>query len=179
MASFPGEPHSVTVKLVSKKPFDVLDYLLACGEIKSEEYVQDVTFTIHERERHGWNEGSGVFIFPPFIFANESRDPLFYYKGCLFSVSGGSWQQLGLIEGAIIALHEQEKKEEVKRRRYIPSAVRRAVWERDGGKCKKCGADTNLQYDHIIPVSRGGGSTEQNVELLCVMCNQNKSDAIQ
>ncbi|MGV0157167.1 HNH endonuclease [Rhodococcus sp. GB-02] len=35
----------------------------------------------------------------------------------------------------------------------------------------ECGASTYLEYDHIIPFSRGGASTEGNVQLLCRACN--------
>jgi 5-methylcytosine-specific restriction endonuclease McrA len=58
--------------------------------------------------------------------------------------------------------------------RYIPPEVRRAVWERDTGRCRSCGALSDLQFDHIIPVSKGGS----NLELLCRACNQRKSDII-
>lgn len=37
----------------------------------------------------------------------------------------------------------------------------------------------NLEYDHIVPVSRGGSNTARNVELLCEVCNRSKGDRIQ
>jgi 5-methylcytosine-specific restriction endonuclease McrA len=61
----------------------------------------------------------------------------------------------------------------------IPSEIRREVWRRDEGKCVKCGSRKNLEYDHIIPVSRGGSNTARNIELLCEVCNRAKSDLIQ
>jgi Holliday junction DNA helicase RuvB len=61
----------------------------------------------------------------------------------------------------------------------IPSDVRREVWRRDGGKCAKCGSRERLEYDHIIPVTRGGSNTARNIELLCEACNRAKSDLIQ
>ena len=64
-------------------------------------------------------------------------------------------------------------------RETISSAVRREVWRRDEGKCVKCGSRSNLEYDHIIPVSRGGSNTARNIELLCKACNRAKSDLIQ
>ena len=64
-------------------------------------------------------------------------------------------------------------------REAIPSAVRREVWRRDEGKCKKCGSRKNLEYDHIIPVAEGGSNTARNIELLCEACNRAKSDLIQ
>lgn len=51
--------------------------------------------------------------------------------------------------------------------RYIPSEVRIKVWLRDEGKCKKCGGKENLEFDHIIPISRGGSNSKNNIELLC------------
>jgi hypothetical protein len=62
--------------------------------------------------------------------------------------------------------------------RYIPSEVRIRVWNRDGGKCKRCGAKEDLEFDHIIPVSKGGSNTENNIELLCKKCNRGKSNRI-
>jgi HNH endonuclease len=62
--------------------------------------------------------------------------------------------------------------------RGIPQHVKAAVWQRDGGRCVQCGADTYLEFDHIIPWSKGGASTLDNVQLLCRRCNLAKSDRI-
>jgi len=64
-------------------------------------------------------------------------------------------------------------------RTKIPESVRIFVWQRDEGKCSRCGSRKNLEYDHIIPVSKGGSNTERNVELLCETCNREKSDHIE
>jgi holliday junction DNA helicase RuvB len=64
-------------------------------------------------------------------------------------------------------------------RTSIPSEVRREVWRRDGGKCVKCGSRERLEFDHIIPVAKGGSNTARNIELLCETCNRAKSDLIQ
>lgn len=56
--------------------------------------------------------------------------------------------------------------------RYIPARVKKAVFERDNGKCTKCGTTKFLQYDHITPYSMGGKSTVENLRLLCANCNQ-------
>jgi hypothetical protein len=63
-------------------------------------------------------------------------------------------------------------------REAIPTSVRRAVWSRDSGRCAQCGSRDRLEYDHIIPVSKGGSNTERNIELLCEACNRAKSDSI-
>jgi hypothetical protein len=64
------------------------------------------------------------------------------------------------------------------RRERIPEDVRVFVWERDGGCCQRCGANEDLQFDHIVPVSKGGSNEANNVELLCSACNQKKSGDI-
>jgi 5-methylcytosine-specific restriction endonuclease McrA len=63
-------------------------------------------------------------------------------------------------------------------REAIPEEVRIAVWRRDGGQCARCASRENLEYDHIIPVSKGGSNTARNIELLCESCNRSKKDSI-
>jgi 5-methylcytosine-specific restriction endonuclease McrA len=58
--------------------------------------------------------------------------------------------------------------------RHISDATKRAVWERDGGKCCGCGGVENIEYDHKVPVSKGGNSDESNIQLLCRPCNRAK-----
>jgi hypothetical protein len=57
----------------------------------------------------------------------------------------------------------------------IPEKVRIEVWRRDGDKCARCGSRERLEYDHVVPISRGGSNTARNVELLCESCNRKKS----
>jgi tetratricopeptide (TPR) repeat protein len=63
-------------------------------------------------------------------------------------------------------------------RAAIPEKVRHAVWRRDEGRCVQCGSQENLEFDHIIPVVRGGANTERNLQLLCEPCNRAKSAKI-
>jgi hypothetical protein len=60
----------------------------------------------------------------------------------------------------------------------IPKSVRIEVWRRDGGQCVRCSSRENLEYDHIVPVSRGGSNTARNIELLCESCNRSKGAQI-
>lgn len=60
----------------------------------------------------------------------------------------------------------------------ISTDLRRAVFERDGGACGECGATFDIQYDHILPVSLGGATTIENLQLLCGDCNRAKSDSL-
>jgi len=87
-----------------------------------------------------------------------------------------------LAEATIDALTRMSKRQLVMPQngssRHIPQDVKLAVWQRDGGKCVQCSATSYLEYDHIIPFSRGGASTIGNVQLLCRRCNLEKSDRI-
>ena len=60
----------------------------------------------------------------------------------------------------------------------IPREVVDAVYRRDGGRCVYCGSTENLQLDHIIPFSKGGATTLENLQLLCQKCNLEKSNHI-
>jgi hypothetical protein len=64
------------------------------------------------------------------------------------------------------------------KRHSVPKKVQDRVWNRDGGKCVECRSNENLEFDHIIPVSKGGANTYRNIQLLCGTCNRSKSDKI-
>ena len=60
----------------------------------------------------------------------------------------------------------------------IPQEIVDAVYRRDKGRCVKCGSTQNLQLDHIIPFSKGGATSVENLQLLCQKCNLEKSNKI-
>jgi Holliday junction DNA helicase RuvB len=64
-------------------------------------------------------------------------------------------------------------------RQPISTDVMMLVWQRDQGRCVKCGNQEKLEYDHIIPVSKGGSNTARNIQLLCEHCNRTKSANIE
>ena len=65
----------------------------------------------------------------------------------------------------------------------IPSWVKKAVFLRDKGRCVKCSkdltgliaSDSNLHYDHIVPLNLFGANDPTNIQLLCADCNIRKS----
>ncbi len=63
-------------------------------------------------------------------------------------------------------------------REAIPDDVKHLVWTRDQGSCRNCGATVELQFDHIIPVSMGGSSSPDNLQVLCGPCNRQKGASI-
>ncbi len=67
--------------------------------------------------------------------------------------------------------------------RRIPRAVRRAVFERDGGRCtftgangRRCESRWRLELDHIQPVAKGGESTAANLRLRCRTHNRHAAE---
>src|SRR5579875_625292 len=53
--------------------------------------------------------------------------------------------------------------------------TRRAVFARDGHRCQYCGAQAE-NIDHVVPRSRGGTHTWDNVVAACRRCNAQKED---
>ena len=80
--------------------------------------------------------------------------------------------------GRLRTIRAREEEAGQARRERIPDEVRAFVWERDQGRCVRCGAEDELQFDHVIPVAKGGGSAIDNVQVLCADCNRQKSDSI-
>ncbi|MBQ3000821.1 MAG: HNH endonuclease [Oscillospiraceae bacterium] len=62
--------------------------------------------------------------------------------------------------------------------------LRNFIKERDNFTCCNCQNSTQaepnllLEIDHIIPVAKGGCTTEDNLQTLCWKCNRAKSDKI-
>jgi len=59
------------------------------------------------------------------------------------------------------------------RGRHIPAAVKREVWQRDGGRCVfagehgLCGETAFLEYHHVVPFAAGGPTDIANLQLRC------------
>ena len=62
--------------------------------------------------------------------------------------------------------------------RTFSDGVKQRVYERQSGKCVICGdkfALAEMEGDHIMPWSKGGKTSEDNCQMLCKKCNQQKS----
>ena len=55
--------------------------------------------------------------------------------------------------------------------------TRRAVFARDRWTCQYCGARSNLTVDHVVPRSKGGASSWENIVASCAPCNRRKGDS--
>jgi 5-methylcytosine-specific restriction endonuclease McrA len=75
-----------------------------------------------------------------------------------------------------------ETKDRRKHSRLIPREVMLKVVRRDGQICQKCHEpvpDDQVEFDHVIPFSKGGTSTADNIRLLCRDCNREKGDSLE
>ena len=95
--------------------------------------------------------------------------------------------ELEIIESLVDQYLEQIRHARAKRsskresinQRYITRDVKEQVDKRANSRCeaispisgKRCSSRVNLQYDHILSVSKGGDSSKENIRKLCNMCN--------
>ena len=56
--------------------------------------------------------------------------------------------------------------------------TRRAVFARDGWACQYCGSRSNLTVDHVVPKSKGGASSWENIVASCAPCNRRKGNSL-
>jgi 5-methylcytosine-specific restriction endonuclease McrA len=55
---------------------------------------------------------------------------------------------------------------------------RSSIYKRDENKCQYCGSTKSLTIDHVIPKSKGGGDTWENLVVACCSCNTKKGDKL-
>jgi hypothetical protein len=67
--------------------------------------------------------------------------------------------------------------------RYMPPAVKREVWQRDGGQCafvsatnRRCSEKTFLEFHHLCAYARHGPATVENISLRCFRHNQHEAE---
>ncbi len=130
----------------------------------------------------------------PALVLNADFRPLSYYPLSLWS-----WQEAvkAVVSGRVnvVSVYERMVRSPshairlpsvISLKEYIPSARRPAftrfnVFLRDRFSCQFCGEDFpthELTFDHLIPRSRGGRTTWENVVTACSPCNLAKGDQL-
>jgi 5-methylcytosine-specific restriction endonuclease McrA len=128
--------------------------------------------------------GPGRYTFR-LTFGTGTRDKLDYARALLgHRIPSGDLEQVldrvldlaiaQLEKGKFAATDRPRPGRKSTNPRSIPAAVRRAVWKRDQGRCTfvaddghRCEERTRLEYDHLVPVARGGQATVANLTLRC------------
>lgn len=73
---------------------------------------------------------------------------------------------------------------DIHKTKRTPSArLKILVLMRDGNRCRLCGKECNeglhnIHFDHIVPWSKGGETTLENLQVLCSVCNEAKGNAV-
>jgi hypothetical protein len=154
---FPFAGDSRNAAEVEKDYQEVLFEVLS-GTLKTEEDVEDAVRRLHLLSPWKYEEIRGY-------------DP----EEITCRVFGHSCPVFFLQSGAT------ETKEGRPEGRRIPRDVMLKVVRRDNHVCQSCHRyvpDTEIEFDHVIPFSRGGPTTVENLRLLCRPCNRRKSDAL-
>lgn len=112
----------------------------------------------------------------PFFIGERSngKGGYYYYRSKLYVSESAE----DVIQYADEVSKKEDQEQSSRSRERIPDDVQIFVWNRDGGRCVKCGTNENLAYDHIIPFSRGGSNTKRNLQILCDSCNSKKGNKI-
>ncbi|GAB2211060.1 hypothetical protein Droror1_Dr00016351 [Drosera rotundifolia] len=96
----------------------------------------------------------------------EKADVLEYYDRAVNSPSGSFYIPAVLRVPYIL--------QAVKKRQVENTLSRRGVFRRDGYICQYCFSDKDLTVDHVVPASRGGRRTWENLVTACSSCNSRK-----
>lgn len=80
------------------------------------------------------------------------------------------------IAGRVLDEIREERRGQPKKDSGIKRDYRKAIFHRDNNQCVRCGSNESLTVDHIIPISKGGTDTLDNLRTLCRKCNCSKGN---
>lgn len=89
----------------------------------------------------------------------------------------GDHEWIGLVKGRLAVPRVIRLLHSDRHRKARVPLSRRNIYLRDGNTCQYCGRKfptSELSLDHVIPRSRGGGSTWTNLVCACTACNARK-----
>lgn len=154
-------------------------------KLEYKQYLDDVPDFIMKNDKTGFYSRLG--------FANVDESTLTIEYKFSYTSGGGMAQRsftVPMTEDTIVELIETlESKLTMsaftkEQRKLMTSKLREFIKKRDNYTCCNCGNSIHnepnllLEIDHIIPVSKGGCTTEDNLQTLCWKCNRAKSDKI-
>lgn len=151
-----------------------------------QQYISDVPDFVMMEDEAGFYSRLG--------FANIDEGALTVEYTFSYTSGGGMAQRkftVPMTEETIVELIEElENKLTLsaftkEQRALMTNRLREAIKKRDNFTCCSCGNSTYkepnllLEIDHIVPVSKGGCTVEENLQTLCWKCNRAKSNKIQ
>lgn len=154
-------------------------------KVEYQQYLGDVPDFIMENDEAGFYSRLG--------FANIDESVLTVEYKFSYTSGGGMAQRSFTVPMTEETIAELIKVLESKltasafakeQRNLMTKKLREFIKNRDNFTCCNCGNSTHmepnllLEIDHIIPVSKGGCTVEDNLQTLCWKCNRSKSDKI-
>jgi hypothetical protein len=153
--------------------------------VGSKEFVTNGTFTSEQLEKMLSN--SDLY---PTCFVRADERSYWKYQGKWWVDNEG----LGADDVLALITSRQKRSDQTLRRAHslasmaieptqtprghLSAELKQYVWAKYGGACSSCGSNVELQFDHIIPVSLGGATSEENLQILCGPCNRSKGASI-
>ena len=149
------------------------------------QYIQNVPKYVLENDEDGFYSRLGLAIIDEAVLNVE-------YK-FTYTSNGGMAQRSFTVpmneENIIELINQLENKlslqaQTKEQRALMTTKLRTFIKERDNYTCCQCGNSTHnepnllLEVDHIIPISKGGLTLEENLQTLCWKCNRSKGDKI-
>ena len=150
-----------------------------------QQYLGDVPAFVMENDEAGFYSRLG--------FANIDESVLTVEYKFVYTSGGGMAQRsftVPMTEETIVELIKALESKLTaaafakEQRSLMTRKLRNFIKERDNFTCCNCQNSTRaepnllLEIDHIIPVAKGGCTTEENLQTLCWKCNREKSDKI-
>ena len=154
-------------------------------KVEYQQYLGDVPAFIMENDEVGF--------YSRLVFANVDESVLTVEYKFSYTSGGGMAKRsftVPMTEETIVELIKMLESKLTaiafakEQRTLMTKKMREFIKKRDNYTCRICGNSTHvepnllLEIDHIIPVSKGGRTVEDNLQTLCWKCNRSKSDKI-
>jgi 5-methylcytosine-specific restriction endonuclease McrA len=149
--------------------------------------ADDFAFALREpAPERGFNSGQPLGGYPALVLNADYR-PLSYYPLSVWSwqdaVKAVYMERVEVIAQYDQAVHspsmEMRLPSVISLKEYVhqdraPAFTRFNLFLRDGFKCSYCNSKSDLTFDHVVPRSRGGRTTWENIVTACSPCNLRK-----
>lgn len=151
--------------------------------VKSYVELQEIRFNPNENNQDDWLTNKQVEFFMNGLYQIALQKTV-KFRDKIEDAANDS--ELYAVALGIIHEYESFYLHKVKIAKYVKSQRKKIESTREmllycleklyGLICKGCGSVENLQIDHIKPLSLGGSSTLDNLQLLCSFCNKSKGN---
>ncbi len=168
-----------------------IEWLSAKDNKTIEDYIAEHQHDTNANEL--WLYFQQVMSWVKVVFPNYRKEMKGLPWGIYFNKYSSNSYDSAALEKRLVVLMEDEEvtnnkgiyeyllsgNEKTLNLRSFPDKIKRAVFEKQGGKCAFCGQSfpiERMQGDHIVAWSNGGTTVIENCQMLCAQCNGTKSN---